>query len=338
MAEKTVADVLRQRISSTGLIAPLSSPTINETVKIVPRPEPVEYVEPEPDIEIEKPTAPLDPFEILKSVNQHTQETYDSNLDRKVSKLLSRINDLENEIAEFRAVHVSRRGPAGPVGPIGPTGRQGDRGPQGESIVGPQGLRGLPGRDSNIPGPKGDQGIPGSIEEATSAAYKFIQSEILKIRNDLTGMIRQALQDCGAVDEFGNAILIPGPIGPQGLSGRDGKDSTIPGPIGATGLPGKDGKDSTIAGPPGRDGKDSTIPGPIGAAGPRGLPGRDGKDSTIAGPPGRDGRDGVDGKDSNIPGPRGAPGSIDAAVHNAEKAAIKAVLQLLKDKKSTDQN
>jgi hypothetical protein len=65
-------------------------------------------------------------------------------------------------------------------------------------------------------------------------------------------------------------------IGPQGLTGPAGADSTITGPTGATGP----------AGPSGPTGAGSTVTGPVGATGPTGPLGPTGAASTVTGPTG----------------------------------------------------
>lgn len=118
-------------------------------------------------------------------------------------------------------------------------------------------------------------------------------------------------------------------VGPQGIPGPAGADSTVPGPPGATGPqgpPGPQGADSTVpgptgptgpqgpAGPTGPQGADSTVPGPqgpIGLTGPAGPQGPTGADSTVPGPQGPVGPAGPvgpTGADSTVPGPAGATG------------------------------
>jgi hypothetical protein len=101
-----------------------------------------------------------------------------------------------------------------------------------ETIPGPQGEPGPPGRDSTVPGPQGPRGFPGSM----------------------------GIQ--GPPGPPGASIT-----GPQGPAGE-----SIVGPQGVPGEPGSDGADGeTIvgpAGPPGPAGADSTVPGPQGEPGP----------------------------------------------------------------------
>jgi hypothetical protein len=155
-----------------------------------------------------------------------------------------------------------------------------------------------------------------------------------------------------------NRPMTPGPIGPQGLGGLPGLDSTVPGPQGAN---------STVPGPAGRDavdepeiqdeeindpdpddpdrstdcaglaptdpprtcpGEDSTVPGPVGPQG---------EDSTVPGPAGSDGTDcsgqaptdpprTCSGADSTVPGPQGEQGEpgrgISDIVRVTETAAV----------------
>lgn len=72
---------------------------------------------------------------------------------------------------------------------------------------------------------------------------------------------------------------LKGDIGPQGLTGKDGKDGkTIIGPRGLSGKDGKDGKDSKVPGlrgETGASGKDG-----VGIAGPKGTDGTNGKDGS----------------------------------------------------------
>jgi hypothetical protein len=73
-------------------------------------------------------------------------------------------------------------------------------------------------------------------------------------------------------DRVGDPVLVPGPRGPQGASGKPAPTITpSPGPQGAPGA------DSTVPGPPGAD---STVPGPSGPPGPAGQDGTDGTDGT----------------------------------------------------------
>jgi hypothetical protein len=264
-----------------------------------------------------------------------------------VEELKSQISALEKEVAEFRVVHVSRRGIPGPQGLSGVRGAQGPSGVSGQSIVGPKGdsiqgpvgprgeqgrdsivpgpvgPRGEQGRDSTIPGPagpRGEQGLSGDIEEAKAISKHLVTTAIHDFRKEFRGIVLEELQTRGVLDEFGKAILIPGPIGATGPAGRNGADSTVPGPVGLTGPTGSTG----------RDGADSTVPGPVGPRGLQGDVGLSGRDSVVPGPAGKDG------ENSSMPGPQGKPGNIGAAIYGAEKAAVTAVLQLLKEKKLID--
>ncbi|GAA1275368.1 hypothetical protein GCM10009646_72660 [Streptomyces aureus] len=73
-------------------------------------------------------------------------------------------------------------------------------------------------------------------------------------------------------DRVGDPVLVPGPRGPQGASGKPAPTIT-PSP----GRQGAPGADSTVPGPPGAD---STVPGPSGPPGPAGQDGKDGTDGT----------------------------------------------------------
>ncbi|GAA5229278.1 hypothetical protein [Arthrobacter cryoconiti] len=99
-----------------------------------------------------------------------------------------------------------------------------------------------------------------------------------------------------------------GPIGPRGLPGVDGKDSTVPGPAGKAGkdgASGANGADSTTPGPQGVAGKDGASivgpPGPAGGAGKDGAPGIDGAPGT----PGVNGVDGTSPTSFSFAGPTG---------------------------------
>ncbi|MGW6481332.1 collagen-like protein [Streptomyces sp. NPDC055059] len=69
-------------------------------------------------------------------------------------------------------------------------------------------------------------------------------------------------------DRVGDPVLVRGPRGPQGASGKPAPTIT-PSP----GRQGAPGADSTVPGPPGAD---STVPGPSGPPGPAGQDGKDG--------------------------------------------------------------
>ena len=78
-------------------------------------------------------------------------------------------------------------------------------------------------------------------ESETAAAKKYVDDAVENFKNDLTGIISQELKNHGVIDEFGNAILIPGPagesiVGPAGKNGRDGQ--SIVGAQGPQGIEG----------------------------------------------------------------------------------------------------
>jgi hypothetical protein len=125
----------------------------------------------------------------------------------------------------------------------------------------------------------------------------------------------------GDIGPPGPASQVPGPSGPQGVSGLQGPpglDSNVPGPIGPTGPsgpPGVSGPASTVPGPSGPRGEGisgppgpaSTVPGPAGPAGQQGVSGPTGAASTVPGPSGPPGESVVG--PSGPPGPSGSPGS-----------------------------
>jgi hypothetical protein len=194
-----------------------------------------------------------------------TEVTTEVDLKAQVADLAKQVQSLLNEHAEFRSVHVSRRGVAG------------GRGEQG--LPGPAGTTGAPG-------PAGRDGKDADISEAVKAAKKAIEDEYGFYLNAdvLKELIVHQLKLGGVLDAEGRAILIPGPTGSAGRDGIDGK----PGRDGVDGQSivgpaGRDGRDG-VDGQPGRDGIDgkdgvSNVPGPQGERGPegeRGLPGASG--------------------------------------------------------------
>jgi hypothetical protein len=132
------------------------------------------------------------------------------------------------EVAEHRAVHVSRRG-----------------------VQGAQGERGLPG-------PQGAPADPQQVAEITTqlvtkkfeSLLKELEAEIAVAKSSLRWAVIEELRASGFVDAEGRAV--PGPAGADsqvaGPAGRDG--------VGKNGVDGKDGVDGkSIEGPRGRDAK-----------------------------------------------------------------------------------
>src|ERR1700694_2536232 len=188
-----------------GLIAPGNLP---------PR-GPVTTYQSEPDLPVEQPL----PIEsVIEPVIEPVTETAAIE-PAAIPEMLTRLMDFEKEMAEFRKVHVSRRGVSGPRGE---TGSRGIQGIPGQGIVGPKGDRGEQGLPSTVPGPQGIQGLPGCVVEATDAAKTFVEDAILSLKKDLPKIILEALQKAGALDAAGNAVLIPGPRGLTGATGAAG--------------------------------------------------------------------------------------------------------------------
>ena len=174
-------------------------------------------------------------------------------IEERLAAMEKEIDSCVAEHAEFRSVHVSRRGVQGGRGETGPAGPQG-----------------APGRD-------------GDIGEAVQAAKNAMQAELQTAEARLSQILLTELQKAGVVDHNGNAVLIPGP------AGSPGADSTVPGPKGDLGPSGQDGKD----GKPGRDGADGKDGrnGDRGPAGPQGERGELGI-SNVPGPQGEQGPEG----------------------------------------------
>src|ERR1035437_9474509 len=110
---------LRNRINGSGLIAPVDYAA---SVRSAP------VVEPEP-VETDYESEVVEP-DLVETVEPRFTS----------SSIEERLLRFEKEIAEFRTVHVSRRGVSGPQGPrgvAGPAGPRGPIGPQGDSIAGP---------------------------------------------------------------------------------------------------------------------------------------------------------------------------------------------------------
>jgi hypothetical protein len=172
-------------------------------------------------------------------------------LQKQVAELAQKVESISEEHAEFRSVHISRRGP------------EGGRGIQGEPGVGIKGDQGEPGKDADI---------SVAVAEAVKAAKKAIEDEYGFYLNQgvLKELIDHSLKVSGVIDENGKAIIIPGDRGPQGEQG-------IQGERGEQGIQGERGERGPhgVQGQPGRDGSDSLTPGPQGEPG---LPGKDGKD------------------------------------------------------------
>ena len=72
-------------------------------------------------------------------------------------------------------------------------------------------------------------------ENETAAAKQYVEDAVENFQVNLLSMIVQELQSRGVIDEFGKAILIPGPAGESivGPAGKDGK--SIVGPQGIEG-------------------------------------------------------------------------------------------------------
>src|SRR6266550_5073728 len=156
-----------------------------------------------------------------------------------------------------------------------------------DSRRGLEGARGPAGADSTVQGPQGPAGRDADISEIVELALKKVREEFDQEYAILTQVVRHALVTGGVLDDAGNAVLIPGPIGPA---------STIPGPRGEQGERGERG-DRGSTGEPGV----SDTPGPVGPQGERGERGEvgpTGADSTVQGPVGPEGREGQQG----IPG------------------------------------
>ncbi|MFS3927221.1 collagen-like protein [Priestia flexa] len=120
---------------------------------------------------------------------------------------------------------------------------------------------------------------------------------------------------CSCCDCHTCCCLIPGPRGPQGIPGPQGKigPQGVPGPqgkIGPQGVPGPQGEigPQGVPGPQGEIGPQG-VPGPQGEIGPQGVPGPQGEigPQGIPGPQGEIGPQGVPGPQGEI-GPQGVPG------------------------------
>jgi hypothetical protein len=199
-------------------------------------------------------------------------------------------------------------------GPSVVIGARGDRGPEGKI-----GATGLPGRD----------GKNADIKEVISLATLAMREELSDAQEKLRKSIVVELKVAGVVDQFG--IAIPGArgaAGVDGLSGRNGLDSTVAGP---QGVAGKDcdfealklaahemmkaelatmhtGLHDRLI----RETKQAIVD----QLKQSGVIDQNGKAILIAGAKGLDGKNGAD---STVPGPRGGAGDISAAVGNAER-------------------
>jgi len=156
-------------------------------------------------------------------------------IEDRLEVLEQKVESFAKEHSEFRAVHVSRRGPEGGRGEIGPTGVTGATGPAG--------------RD----------GGGADISQVVEASLKRVREEFDAEYKILSEVVRHELKKSGVIDEDNKAILIPG------TTGKCGADSTVPGPKGDVGPAGRDGVD----GKDGRDG-DRGLTGPQGERGERG--------------------------------------------------------------------
>jgi hypothetical protein len=191
----------------------------------------------------------------------------------KVAELEAKIESFAAELAEFRKVHVSRRGVEG---------ARGETGPAGIGVAGPQGL---PGKDADI-----SQAVE-AAKQAIEAEYGFCLSP-----GSIKELIKHQLILSGVLDLDGNAILIPGP---EGKAGIPGADSQVAGPSG------KDGE--SIVGPAGRDAK--IVIGSVTAGDTASVSLRESEDGTILDfvlPRGEKGATGATG--ASIVGPKGDKG------------------------------
>jgi hypothetical protein len=186
-----------------------------------------------------------------------------------MSTVEERLAALEQEHAEFRSVHVSRRGVEGPRG------ERGEQGPQGP--------------------PADPQQVAKIAAELVKKAFRFeserakfetilkdlndqIDSALITVKGALQFAIIEELKASGVIDAEGKAV--PGP---------KGADSQVPGPKGDTGPAGRDGytPQKGVDYFDGRDGErgpkgdrgesgEQGEPGPQGPQGERGEMGPDG--------------------------------------------------------------
>ncbi len=163
-----------------------------------------------------------------------------------------RLAALEKYLTELQLHRDSRRGLEGVRGEKGDTGS-----------VGATGETGPAGRDADI-------------SQLVELALKKVREEFDAEYKILAEVVRHELKTSGVINENGDAILLPGPVGAPGA------DSQVAGPkgdVGPVGPAGHDGKSIVGAqGERGQDGADSTVPGPKGDVGPAGRDGIDGRD------------------------------------------------------------
>src|SRR5438045_1735086 len=87
-------------------------------------------------------------------------------------------------------------------------------------------------------GDRGERGLPGpagkdaDVQEVIDAAAVTMESVLFDFKQDVGALIKKALQDAGAINANGKAILLPGPAC---RDGTNGKDSTVAGPTGPAG-------------------------------------------------------------------------------------------------------
>jgi len=167
-------------------------------------------------------------------------------LQKQIDELRAKIESFASEHADFRKVHVSRRGVEGPPGVPGTKGEPGRDGKDG--------AQGTPGRDAQnvpVPGPQGPAGKDG--RDGVNGRDG---------KDGVTGPQGPVGKD-GKQGERGEA----GPTGAKGDTGTLGKQGErgISGTRGDTGAQGARGEKGAI-GPEGPEGKQGNV-GPRGPAG-----------------------------------------------------------------------
>src|SRR5204863_6622056 len=108
-----------------------------------------------------------------------------------------------------------------------------------KGLGGARGEKGDPGRDSVVPGPQGVPGRDADITEVVELALKKVREEFDAEYKILAEVVRHELKTSGVINENGDAILLPGPVGAPGA------DSQVAGPkgdVGPVGPAGHDGK------------------------------------------------------------------------------------------------
>ncbi|XP_034743918.1 collagen alpha-2(IX) chain-like isoform X2 [Etheostoma cragini] len=250
------------------------------------------------------------------------------------------VEDMEGSGKTDMLIGAGVRGPQGPPGLLGPQGPKGENGAPGapglsvkgepgdpgpEGIPGPAGLPGSRGAkgEKGHQGPKGDRGVDG-LSIVGPPGLPGPPGPIINLPDLL-------LNVTDGIFNFTEIRGPPGPMGPEGLTGRAGfpgprgpkGDIGPPGVQGPAGYKGEKGEPgvtiaadgSLLSAPKGPQGPkgikgDRGFPGPAGLMGPIGPFGQKGE----YGFPGRPGRSGMPGRKGDkgdavgLPGPPGPPG------------------------------